>query len=633
MDAKPKRLPLKVDNIPEALKALPRWVLWRYEYRAGKWAKPPRQANDSYAASNNPETWVSFPEAVEAYAGGKFDGIGIVLPDGIIGIDLDDCLQPDSQLTELGKMVTAMLPTYCEVSPSGKGLKLIAAGQLDKTLATISKSKGVELYAGGDTNRYFTITGNHYGSPEPKPITGQSVSLAAIQSIISGPHKSEILETFSDIDRAGKALEFLAHISTDRAEAYDSWLAVGMALNWCDTSAAMLEAWQTWSSNSPKYDPKVCENKWESFTREAGRVLTLSYLQKLALADGYDPTRYQTGAINAIDLLEKNITRDYFIHDFMVANEPMILGGASKTLKTSIALEMALSLATGTKLLNRFPVKAPQPVLFLSGESGEATLQESLKTMVAAKGIYPKALGNLFLSFKLPKISNEKTVDELIAELRSREIQIVFLDPLYRSLKAGADASNIYSMGEQLEWIAEKIQRAGITIVLLHHFRKQGKTYGEPPELEDLSQSGIAEFGRQFLLLKRCERYQHDGKHNLWFTWGGSAGHQGESMLEVYTGTRKTGLTWQTTIRTVQEWEATKQDQKTVEKSTQADELKARILVVMGANPGISTTEIIKQTGGKRAKVLEVLEALEMSLEAHFEPGPRRLKKWFLNLI
>ena len=79
-------------------------------------------------------------------------------------------------------------------------------------------------------------------------------------------------------------------------------------------------------------------------------------------------------------------------------------------------------------------------------------------------------------------------------------------------------------------------------------FRKQGKTYSESPELEDLSMSGVAEFGRQFLLLKRRKQYEMDGKHDIWFSWGGSAGHQGLKVLEAFTGTRTGGVEWQASL-------------------------------------------------------------------------------------
>lgn len=623
---KPQALPVIPENIPSQLIAVDRWVVWRYELRKGKWAKPPRQTNDRYAASNDSHTWTSFGEALAAYESGRFDGIGIVLPDGIVGIDLDDCVEGD-RFTEESRLLQAMLPTYCERSPSGTGVKLLAAGHLSAKLAKTSHAKGVELYDGGDTNRYFTITGQVVDGA--KPITGQRESLFAIQTMITEPI-SERVNLDSDPEKVTKAYQYLEHIKAERADNYDEWLAVGMALSWCDKSDETLEKWLEWSAQSAKFEEDLARSKWESFRRENGRVLTLGYLERLAKEDGYNPDRYQTGAVNACDLLGREIVREYLINDVMVVNEPMVIGGASKSLKTSIALEMALSIATGTPFLDTFEVKQRKPVMFISGESGAATIQENLQHMADRKGLTRSDLRGLNIGFKLPKLDDLNTVEDILEELRERETDILFIDPLYRSLRVGDSASNVYAMGAQLELIAEKINRAGITVILLHHFRKQGKSYSEPPELEDLSQSGIAEFGRQFLLLKRRAAYEWDGKHSLYFSWGGSAGHQGLRMLDVYTGVRQTGLTWQTTLRTAQEWEATQKEKKALDEEGENDEIRDRILEVLGGNPGINTRELCTLVGGRKALIVATLERLEYGLEVNCEHGPRNVKKWFM---
>lgn len=627
MDSKPKTVPVIAKNIPAELKVLLRWVVWKWEKRKGKWAKPPRQTNDRYASSNDPHTWCSFSEALAAYDTGNFDGIGIVLPDGIVGIDLDDCVDGE-KFTEASKLIKAMLPTYCERSPSGTGIKMLAAGQLNAKLAKTNHSKGVELYDGGDTNRYFTLTGNVVDGR--KTITGQREGLFALQSIITEPVSTKIGPA-ADEENKAKGLEYLQHISSVRADNYDDWLKVGMALSHCDRSDEMLDHWINWSASSSKFDEDVCRSKWDSFRREDGRLLTVSYLERLAKEDGYDPNRYQTFAIRGSQLLTKSIKRDYIVDNFLVRNEPMVIGGASKALKTTVALDLAVSIVSGTKFLGEFEIKQPESVMFLSGESGESTLQDNLKQMIQAKQIDPESLDRLEIGFRLPKLDDLSCVDDLVAELISKEIKIIFVDPLYRSLRVGDSASNVYSMGERLELIAERIHRAGITCILLHHFKKQGRTHAEAPELEDLSQSGIAEFGRQFLLLKRRKLYEHDGNHCLWFSWGGSAGHQGASILEAYSGTNKLGLTWQTTLRDVREWEALQKESKTVEKDARIDDLRERVLEVIGANPGIKSTEIVTQLKANRSTLKEILEALEYDMEIHFQPGDKNAKLWFRN--
>ncbi len=146
-------------GIPAELKIIPRWLLWRLEERDGKPTKPPYQANGKPASVDDPATWTSFDEALAAYQAGGFSGVGIVLTDDddLVGTDLDKCLNLDTgELEPTAAAIVAALPTYCEVSPSGRGLRLFGFGKLP----TGGRRKGkVELY---DTGRYLTVTGHQF---------------------------------------------------------------------------------------------------------------------------------------------------------------------------------------------------------------------------------------------------------------------------------------------------------------------------------------------------------------------------------------------------------------------------------------------------------------------------------------
>ena len=146
-------------GIPAELKAIPHWVLWRLEERDGKPTKTPYQANGQIAKVNDPATWTSFDEALAAYQAGGFSGVGIVLTDDddLVGTDLDKCLNLDTgELEPTAAAIVAALPTYCEVSPSGRGLRLFGFGKLP----TGGRRKGkVELY---DTGRYLSVTGHQF---------------------------------------------------------------------------------------------------------------------------------------------------------------------------------------------------------------------------------------------------------------------------------------------------------------------------------------------------------------------------------------------------------------------------------------------------------------------------------------
>jgi transcriptional regulator with XRE-family HTH domain len=66
---KPAALTVRVDSIPNALKAEHRWCLWRYreDDKSGRWVKIPRQIDRRYAASDNPTTWAAFEDVAATY--------------------------------------------------------------------------------------------------------------------------------------------------------------------------------------------------------------------------------------------------------------------------------------------------------------------------------------------------------------------------------------------------------------------------------------------------------------------------------------------------------------------------------------------------------------------------------------
>jgi hypothetical protein len=83
----------------------------------------------------------------------------------------------------------------------------------------------------------------------------------------------------------------LASLNPSRADDYDVWLSVGMALHAEDTG--LLDLWDRWSQRSAKYKPGECVAKWDSFsaTGNGARPVTIATVFKWATDDGWKPTR------------------------------------------------------------------------------------------------------------------------------------------------------------------------------------------------------------------------------------------------------------------------------------------------------------------------------------------------------
>ena len=150
-------------SIPEELRSLPQWICWNLEPRDGnKVAKPPYDAQTGKKASVvDPSTWATFERASKAAPLFGFDGIGFVFTQGdpYVGIDLDNCR--DSQTGEVKPWAASIIKavdSYTEISPSGKGVHIIARGKLPGNGKKIRHEDGaLEMY---DRGRFFVITGD-----------------------------------------------------------------------------------------------------------------------------------------------------------------------------------------------------------------------------------------------------------------------------------------------------------------------------------------------------------------------------------------------------------------------------------------------------------------------------------------
>lgn len=147
------------ERIPLAMREAPRWVCWRAAMRDGKWTKEPVNARTGgNAKANDPTTWCTFDEAERAATADHGLGIGFMLGDGWLGVDLDGVVDPATgKITD--PEVEAWLATtesYVETTPSKTGLHVIFKG-VGIPAWSQNRRGFVEVYA---DKRFFTVTGH-----------------------------------------------------------------------------------------------------------------------------------------------------------------------------------------------------------------------------------------------------------------------------------------------------------------------------------------------------------------------------------------------------------------------------------------------------------------------------------------
>ncbi|MCH7510808.1 MAG: hypothetical protein IIB19_00415 [Chloroflexi bacterium] len=118
----------------------------------------------------------------------------------------------------------------------------------------------------------------------------------------------------------------------------------------------------------------------------------------------------------------------------------------------------------------------------------------------------------------------ERTVRELVSE--------------FRGLSGSAKQKKVLDVtGLHRAPLSDLVTETGCTVLLVNHNRKNVTDRFAPPELADISQSGFAEWARQWLMVgPRREWDETTGSHWLHLIAGGSAGHADSWAVDVVEG-------------------------------------------------------------------------------------------------
>ena len=138
------------------------WVTWRLETRDRKPTKvpyAPRSARKTGPDAGHVGDWGTLSDALGAMRRRRHHGVGLVLPEGLVCVDLDRCTtEPFGPLEPWAREIVERLDTFTEYSPSGTGVHVWLRGAKPGTKC---RRGTVEIY-GGPYGRYITVTGRGF---------------------------------------------------------------------------------------------------------------------------------------------------------------------------------------------------------------------------------------------------------------------------------------------------------------------------------------------------------------------------------------------------------------------------------------------------------------------------------------
>ena len=313
-----------------------------------------------------------------------------------------------------------------------------------------------------------------------------------------------------------------------------------------------------------------------------------------------EPPSWAKG-ISSADFDVEDIPIEWLVDKLLAANSPTVIGGRFKTLKTLIACDLVVSMSSGTKFLGKWKCKRVKVGVW-SGESGRLALQNAMRRVCKARGIKPSHC-DLDWHFELPPLYSGTDLAFMARLIRKKGYKAIFVDPAYLCLldsDTASKAGNVFVMGHALAPLAALGQATGCLVGLIHHFGKWTNSNDfEPAELGELSQAGMAEWPRQWLLLSRRAPYLFDGRHLLYLTAGGSLGQCRQMGIDIDEGQAdENGMRteWKVEVKHVAAAQAADKQAKREERQAKAEETqKTRLdeaLDYITANPGKSASVI-----------------------------------------
>lgn len=172
------------------------------------------------------------------------------------------------------------------------------------------------------------------------------------------------------------------------------------------------------------------------------------------------------------DFLKKDIPPlEYYVESIVQKKGKGMVSAAPNIGKSIFVQNMALDIACGsTTFMNKFAV-SPARVLYLDLEMGASALQERFKKMCNSRSLN---VSNLFVEYRpsldLLNDDNKEMIEKWLFELK---IEVLILDPLGNAWSG--DESKQEQVGQLTAYFNTLIEKFGISILVVHHWRKATK--------------------------------------------------------------------------------------------------------------------------------------------------------------
>jgi len=204
--------------------------------------------------------------------------------------------------------------------------------------------------------------------------------------------------------------------------------------------------------------------------------------------------------VRVSDIVTEENPQRWLIDQLWRAAAVGVIGGAPKCSKTWLALDMSLSVATGTACLNRYEVPQPGPVLIYLAEDSLAIVRERIEGIARHRGLQLDSVPIHVITAPVLRLDRDPHRTQLLETARSLRPRLLLLDPLVRL--HGIDENHAGEVAELLAYFRSLQRELDLSVVLVHHTRKNALG-GTAAGVGLRGSSDIHAFGDSNLYLRR----------------------------------------------------------------------------------------------------------------------------------
>jgi hypothetical protein len=187
-------------------------------------------------------------------------------------------------------------------------------------------------------------------------------------------------------------------------------------------------------------------------------------------SDSDRPTAPMLPVVRAAALQGSVGSHSWLIDQLWTDQAVGVVGGSPKSGKTWLALEIAVSVASGTSCLGTFSVRAPGPVLLYAAEDSAAAVRARLETLARVHALDFEHLDVRVITADTLRLDRPDDQDRLAATVAAHRPALLVLDPLVRV--HAIDENVAGQVAALLAYLRSLQRQTGAAIALIHHVRK-----------------------------------------------------------------------------------------------------------------------------------------------------------------